>query len=98
MPRITIESKINIADSVNEIKTTTYEIPNTIVWENECLSYDSYHKCYTNGAGDVIVPAKEYVFKMIYLSKVGGSNGTKKFNSSKHLNSEETKNNDDTCM
>ena len=92
MPRITIESKINVADSVNEIKTTTYEIPNTIVLkkedgQKEVLSYDSYHKCYTNGDGTHFVSAKEYVFRMMYFSKIG-----------KKPNIEYTNGNDDNCM
>ena len=48
MPRISIEKKIAITKNISEIKTITYDLPEKILYNDKVLSYDSYHKEYTD--------------------------------------------------
>ena len=48
MPRISVEKKIPIKNNIFEIKTMTYELPENIVYKGKYMSYDNYHKEYTD--------------------------------------------------
>ena len=67
MPRITIEEKIPVTDRISQVKTTTYELPNSIVYNNETLYFDAYYQSYTNNK-DVIISAVNYL-NMILKTK-----------------------------
>lgn len=60
MPRITIEKSIPIKGKISKIETTTYDLPDQIVFKNKVLSFDSYHKAYTDFK-DIYLKAIDYI-------------------------------------
>ena len=61
MPRITIEEKVEISPNVNEVKSTIYDLKDTIVYNGVVMSYDSYHQCYMSA------DAKTYITPIAYI-------------------------------
>lgn len=60
MPRISVEKKIPINNNIFEIKTMTYELPENIIYKGKYLSYDNYHKEYTDRK-DFSISALDYL-------------------------------------
>ena len=67
MPRITIERKIEITKKIYKIESEEYELPEQILFMGQLLSYDSYHKEYSNN--NFSVPAKYYLEIMLKQHK-----------------------------
>lgn len=61
MPRITIEKKIKITNKVFEIKTATYELPDSILYKNKVLDYDNYHRRYIDRKSNTYISAEDYL-------------------------------------
>ena len=67
MPRITLERKVKVGNNIYKIKTETYELPEQILYMGQLLSYDSYHKEYSNS--NFSIPAKYYLEIMLKQHK-----------------------------
>ena len=48
MPKITIEKNIEVAKNLFEVRSTTYNIPEQIVYNGKVLHYDRYHMSYVS--------------------------------------------------
>lgn len=67
MPRITIERKIEVGNKVYRIEADTYELPEQILYEGQLLSYDSYHREYSNSK--FTISARYYLEIQLKLQK-----------------------------
>ncbi len=59
MPRVTLERKIEVGKNIYKIETETYELPEQILYMGQLLSYDSYHREYSNS--NFTISAKYYL-------------------------------------
>lgn len=66
MPRITLEKKMPIRNNIFEIKTYIYDLPENIVYKGRYLSYDNYHKEYTDRK-DFAIRAVDYLNEMLKI-------------------------------
>ena len=65
MPRVTLETKVEVAHNIYEIQSKTYELPLSIMHNNEICYFDSYHQGYLSKDGKMFITAKDYVEKVL---------------------------------
>lgn len=61
MPRVTIEKKVQVSGDVYEIKTKTYELPNSISLYGVYMTYNKERKAYESLNKFTTLPAETYI-------------------------------------